>query len=67
MPTFLFLNLQNITHRKQNHIIGAKHGQLITNLTYNELIMKIVRSSFIYRFIHFTCEYNALKTCLTHT
>ncbi len=39
---------------------------LITNLTCNKLIMKIVRSSFIYRFVHFTHEYYASKTCLTH-
>jgi hypothetical protein len=37
-----------------------------TNLTCNELIMKIVQSSFIHRFVHFTHEYHALKTQSTH-
>jgi hypothetical protein len=39
---------------------------LITNLTCNKLIMKILWSSFIHMFIHFTHEYYALKTHLTH-
>jgi len=30
------------THKTKPHYFGAKHDQLITNLTYNELIMKIV-------------------------
>jgi hypothetical protein len=34
----------------------------ITNLTCNELIMKIIKNSFIHTFIHFTHEYHALKT-----
>jgi hypothetical protein len=38
----------------------------IVNLTCNKLIMKIVQSSFIHRFVHFTHKYHALKTCLTH-
>jgi hypothetical protein len=38
----------------------------ITNLACNELIMKILQSSFIHRFVHFTHEYHALKTQLTH-
>jgi hypothetical protein len=39
---------------------------VITNLTCNELKLKIVQSSFIYRFIQLTHEYHALKTCLTN-
>jgi hypothetical protein len=38
----------------------------ITNLACNKLMMKIVQSSFIHRFVHFIYEYHALKTCLTH-
>jgi hypothetical protein len=38
---------------------------VITNLTCYELILKIVQSSFIYRFIQLTHGYHALKTCLT--
>lgn len=38
----------------------------IKNLTYDELLMKIVQSSFIYRFIHFTQKYHVLKAHLTH-
>jgi hypothetical protein len=38
----------------------------ITNLTYDELILKIVQSLFIHRFVHFTHKYNVLETCLTH-
>jgi hypothetical protein len=38
----------------------------ITNLTCDELIMKIVQSSFIHKFVHFLYEYHALKTHLTH-
>jgi hypothetical protein len=39
---------------------------IITNLTRDELIMKIVRSSFICRFIYFAREYHVLKTRLIH-
>jgi hypothetical protein len=35
-------------------VLLAKTNQFITNLTYNELIMKIMQSSFIHRFVHFT-------------
>jgi len=39
----------------------------IKNLICNKLIMKIMRSSFIHRsFVHFTHQYHALRTCLTH-
>jgi hypothetical protein len=38
----------------------------ITNLACNELIMKIMRSSFIHKFVHFTHEYHVLETHLTH-
>ncbi len=38
----------------------------ITNLAYDELIMKIVQSLFIHRFVHFTHKYHVLKTCLTY-
>jgi hypothetical protein len=38
----------------------------ITNLACDKLIIKIVQSSFIYKFVYFTHEYHALKTCLTH-
>jgi hypothetical protein len=38
----------------------------ITNLACDKLIMKIIRSLFIHRFVHFTHEYHALKTHLTH-
>jgi hypothetical protein len=38
----------------------------ITNLTSNDLTMKIMWSSFIHGFIHFTHRYHALKTCLTY-
>jgi hypothetical protein len=37
----------------------------ITNLTCDGSIMKIMRSSFIHSFVHFTHEYHALKTHLT--
>jgi hypothetical protein len=38
----------------------------ITNLACNKLIMKVMQSSFIHRFVHFTHEYHALETHLTH-
>jgi hypothetical protein len=38
----------------------------ITNLAYDELIMKIVQTLSIHMFVHFAHEYHALKTCLTH-
>jgi len=38
----------------------------ITNLACDELIMKIVRSSFICRFIYFAHKYRVLKTRLIH-
>jgi hypothetical protein len=38
----------------------------ITNLTFNKLIMKIMGSLFIHRFIHFVDEYHASKTHLIH-
>ncbi len=38
----------------------------ITNLACDVLIMKIMRSSFIHKFVHFTHECHALKTHLTH-
>jgi hypothetical protein len=36
------------------------------NLTYDKLVMKIMQSLFIRRCVHFTHEYHALKTHLTH-
>jgi hypothetical protein len=39
---------------------------IITNLTCDKLIMKIVQSSFIHIFVHFAHEYHVLKTQLTH-
>jgi hypothetical protein len=39
---------------------------IITNLTFNNLVMKIVRSSFIHKFLCFMHKYYALKTHLTH-
>jgi hypothetical protein len=50
---------------KSSHL-QFTHTHTHTNLTFNELIMKIMQSSFIHCFIHFTHEYHALKTCLTH-
>jgi hypothetical protein len=41
-------------------------GHHITNLTCDELVMKIVRSSSIHRFVHFIHEYHALETHLIH-
>jgi hypothetical protein len=38
---------------------------ITTNLTCDKLIMKIMGSSFIHKFVHFTQEYHALKTHLT--
>jgi hypothetical protein len=43
-----------------------EYGDYIKNLTCEELIMKIVQSSFIHRFVHFTHKYYALKTHLIH-
>jgi hypothetical protein len=43
-----------------------KFKAYITNLACNELIMKIMQSSSIHKFIHLTHEYHALKTHLTH-
>jgi len=36
---------------------------VITNLACDELILKIVQNSFIYRFVQLTYGYHALKTC----
>jgi hypothetical protein len=38
----------------------------IKNLICDEFIMKIVRSSFFHRFVHFAHKYHTIKTCLTH-
>ncbi len=38
----------------------------ITNLTCDNLIIKIVQILFIHRFIHFTHKYHVLKTHLTY-
>ncbi len=38
---------------------------IITNLTCDKLIMKMVRILFIHRFVHLTHKYHALKTRLT--
>jgi hypothetical protein len=38
----------------------------MTNLACDELIMKIMRSSFIHKFVQLTHEYHALETHLTH-
>jgi hypothetical protein len=38
----------------------------LTNLTCDKLIMNVVWSSFIHRFVHFTHKYHALKTHSTH-
>jgi hypothetical protein len=51
---------------KESKVILWKMILLITNLAYGKLIMKILQSSFIHKFIHFTYEYHVLKTCLTH-
>jgi hypothetical protein len=44
-------------------VFEQKH---ITNLACDELMMKIMQYSFIHRFVHFTHEYHALKTCLMY-
>jgi hypothetical protein len=46
--------------------LGMEYGDYITNLTCEELIMKIVQNLFIHRFVHFTHKYHELKTHLTH-
>ncbi len=51
---------------KHYNPLVTKLEMCITNLTCDELIMKIMQSSFIHRFVHFTHEYHALKTCSTH-
>jgi hypothetical protein len=48
------------SHKNTTNIIYIK------NLPCNKLIMKIMRSLFIHGFVHFTHEYHALKTHLTH-
>jgi hypothetical protein len=53
-PTFFFSSLLNK--------ICWKHTTFITNLACDELIMKIVRSSFIHKFIHFPHKYHVLNT-----
>jgi hypothetical protein len=49
-------------------VYEVKHtfDAFITNLTCDGIIMKIVWSSFIQRFVHFMHEYHALKIRLTH-
>jgi hypothetical protein len=39
-------------------------GAYIINLACDKLIMKIVRSLFIHRFVHFSHKYHELKTRL---
>jgi hypothetical protein len=39
---------------------------LITNLTHDEFIMKIVQILFIHGFVHLRHKYHALKIGLTH-
>jgi hypothetical protein len=39
---------------------------ITTNLTCAKIIIKTMGSSFIHKFVHFTQEYHALKTHLTH-
>jgi hypothetical protein len=41
-------------------------GTHIINLACDESIVKIMQNSFIHKFVHFTHEYHALKTRLTH-
>jgi len=55
-----------ITSINNELCLGMKYGDYITNLTCDKLITKIVQSLFIHRFVHFTNEYYALKTHLTH-
>ncbi len=41
-------------------------GYLHQNLACDKLLIKVMRNSFIHRFIHLTHDYRALKTHLTH-
>jgi hypothetical protein len=43
-----------------------KFNNYITNLTCDELIMKIMQNLFIHRLVHFTHKYHVLKTRLMH-
>jgi len=57
----------NVSKYWQWNSLGTWNDKIyITNLTCDKLKMKIVWSSFIHRFAHFTHEFHVLKTCLTH-
>jgi hypothetical protein len=62
----LFCIFNGLVHNDSNSNLRHHICCYITNLTYDKLIMKIMRSSFIHKFIHFKHEYHALKTHLTH-
>jgi hypothetical protein len=54
------------TSNMYSNLVKSSYGwSLITNLTCDKLIMKIMQSSYIHRFVHFMHEYYVLNIRLT--
>ncbi len=59
-------SMDSIKETKHYNTSVTKLENCTTNLACDELIMKIMQSSFIHGFVHFTHKYHALKTHSTH-